>query len=108
MTVAVDFDGTLVKPIPFPQTNYESLDGAEEVICKLAAEGVDFVLYTARYGWWRIPAILYIKKRQLPIRVLWFNKKPRAKVYIDNHNIFCKEVDWQQIGEELERILKGE
>lgn len=108
MTVAVDFDGTLVHPIPFPQTNYTMLDNAEEVINRLAKQGVEFVLYTARYGWWRLPAIHYIKKNKLPIKTLLFNKKPRAKLYIDNHNIFCDNIDWLKIEVEILQQLEKE
>lgn len=108
MVVAVDFDGTLVKPIPYPQTNYEMLDNAEQVIRELADNGVEFVLYTARYGWWRLPAISYVRKNKLPIKVLVRNKKPRADLYIDNHNIFCNNnIDWLEIKEEILRKINN-
>ena len=107
MKVAVDFDGTLVHPIPFPQTNYTMLDNAEDVLYELAGMGVEFVLYTARYGWWRLPAIRYVKKHKLPIKTLLRNKKPRADLYIDNHNIFCNNnIDWLAIRSEILRKME--
>lgn len=106
MVVAVDFDGTLVKPVPYPEMCYELNDNAETVIRRLNEKGVTFVLFTARYGWWRLPAIRCIKKNKLPIKILWRNKKPRADLYVDDHNIFCDKIDWLEVEQEILRVKK--
>lgn len=108
MIVGLDFDGTLIKPrnvINGKLTPFELMDNAENVIRRLSKRNVVFILNTARYGTFRIPAILYIRKMKLPVRTLIFNRKPRADLYIDDHNIFCKRIDWLQIEEEINNLL---
>lgn len=106
--VAVDFDGTLIEPFVFPSVRYKLKPYAKEVLRRLSEKGIEFELYTARYGWWRIPAILFCKKEKLPIKTKLFNKKPRANIYIDNRNIFCKKIDWLEIEKEILRKLESE
>ncbi len=106
MIIAIDFDGTLVKHEPFPCFKYEMLDNAEEVIRYFDKLGIEMILNTCRYTWYRLPAIFYIKKHKLPIKTVLFNKKPHADLYIDDCNIFCKEIDWLKIKEEVENLIK--
>lgn len=106
MKVAVDFDGTLVEPLEYPNTSYMLKENAKEVLERLTKKGVEFELYTARYGWWRLPAITFCKENKLPIKTKLFNKKPKADLYIDNSNIFCEGIDWLEIEKEILRKLE--
>lgn len=103
MIVAVDFDGTLVENTDFPELKYKLKQNAKDVILRLSKKNIKFLFFSARHGWYRIPAILFIKKEKLPIKILLFNKKPFANLYIDNQNIFCEQIDWLKIEKEIER-----
>lgn len=106
MKVAVDFDRTLIGWFEFPFGDYKMLDNAEKVIKNLSKKGVEFELYTARYGWLKWKAIWFIKKNKLPIKTKLSNRKPKADLYIDDHNIFCKKIDWLEIEKEITRLIK--
>ena len=106
MKIAIDFDGTLVEPSKFPTFKYQFKPHAEEVIRWFGKLGISMVLNTARYTWYRLPAILFIKKNKLPIKVQWINKKPQADLYIDDANIFCNGIDWLKIEKEVLKKLK--
>lgn len=106
LTVAVDFDNCLIERAQHPLKNFKLKPNAKEVINKYNNIGVTFILNTARYGRYLVPAILFIRKEQLPIKVKLSLSKISADVYIDDNNIFCKEINWLEIGEELERLLK--
>ena len=99
MIVAVDFDGTLIEEVEFPQLSYSLLPNASEVIRELHNKGVEFVLCTARYGWYFIPAVVFIKKNKLPIKI--FYGKPNADIYIDNKNLGTELIDWLKIKEAI-------
>ena len=66
------------------QLNYNLLPHVSEVIKELHNKGIEFVLCTARYGWYFLPAVIFIKKNRLPIKI--FYGKPSADIYIDNKN----------------------
>ena len=108
LTVAVDFDKCLIKEIPPLTTNYELQPYARETITELSQKGVEFVLNTSRYGWYYRSAVRFIKKEKLPIARKFTIHKVRADIYIDDCNIFCQNIDWQEIKEELIRILGKE
>lgn len=106
LIVAVDFDNTLIKSCPYPSIDYEFMPDAEFTIRTLNKSGVRFVLNTARRGWFRLPAIYFIKHNKLPIRCNLINNKPFAHLYIDDSNIFCNNIDWNQIYNEILLKLK--
>ncbi len=108
LKVAVDFDGTIVKLKPrfTHDLDYEMLDNAKNVLQRLSKQDITFILSTSRYGIRRILAFLYIWHYDLPIKITWFNIKPNADVYIDDKNIFCKEIDWLKIEKELLHMVK--
>lgn len=110
LKVAVDFDNTLIKKIKYPSIKYELLPYAKEAIRDMSRLGVEFILHTARTGWFRIPSILFIKFNNLPIKTPIFNKKIKADLYIDDSNLYCKRIDWKEIKQELLKELekKGE
>ena len=101
MIVAVDFDGTLVEQVNYPCLQYKLKPNAKEVILRLSKKGFIFRLNTARTTWYRLPAILFIWKNKLPVETFLFNQKAIADIYIDDKNIFCKEIDWLKIEKEL-------
>ena len=106
MTVAVDFDNCLVEYADTPFGEFILKPNAKNVIKKYANRGVDFVLNTARYGSYIDPALDFIKKENLPIKHIISASKINADVYIDDKNIFCKGVNWNEIDKELERLLR--
>ena len=106
MIVAIDFDGTLVEQAVYPQIKYKLKPNAETVILRLSKMGINFKLNTARTTWYRLPAIWFIKKNKLPIETFLFNQKVVADVYIDDRNLFCKEINWLKIEEELLNMIK--
>lgn len=108
MKVAIDFDKTLVKSIEYPSFDYEFVENSEDVIRRLSKKGITFLLNTARSGWYRLPAIYFIKRNKLPVKCSLLNKKPKAKLYIDDSNIFCNKIDWLEIEKEINKILSKE
>lgn len=108
MKIAIDFDGTLVKHTKFPTFKYEFMPHAKEVIMKFHELGIEMILNTGRYTWYRIPAFLFIIKNRLPIKFTLFNKKPQTDLLIDDCNIFCKKIDWLKIEKEVLKILGKE
>lgn len=101
MKIAVDFDGTLVDPSTFPTFDYKLKPNAKRVLNRLSKKGIVFYLNTARYTWYRLPAIYFIKKNKLPIITHLFNRKPQCDLYIDDSNIFCNGIDWLKIEKEI-------
>lgn len=104
MIIGVDFDGTIVKEVPFPVLKYEFIDNAKYIINKLYKEGNKFILCTARYGWYIIPAYIFIIKNKLPIKLYY--GKPEADIYIDNKNLGCKDINWLDIYKEVKQYEK--
>ncbi len=105
MIIALDFDNTIIENAPYPSLKYKLKPDIEETIRHFTKDNI-FVLNSARYDWYRIPAIFFIKKHKLPIKTPIFNRKIQADIYIDDKNIFCKEVNWKEIAKELERLLR--
>lgn len=105
--VAVDFDGTLVEQTIFPTFDYKLKSNAEKVLRRMNKKGVKFILNTARYTWYRLPAIFFILKKKLPIKIQWFNRKPQANLFIDDGNIFCENIDWLKIEQEILKQFEG-
>lgn len=104
--VAVDFDKCLINEIPMLTTKYTLKDDAKRVIENLSEKGFEFILNTGRYGWYYKSAVDFIKKEKLPIKIEKKENKIPADIYIDDCNIFCKEINWKEIEKELIRKLK--
>lgn len=104
MRIAIDFDGTIIKNVELPvekqlfykYTDYEFVDGCEDAIRSIAKKH-ELVLCSSRYGWYRIPMIMFIKSKKLPIRVYILNTKPAADVYVDDKNYGGIPIDWEEI-----------
>lgn len=104
MTIALDFDGTLVKHktkyVGF-DTDYEYVPGAREAVFKLA-EKHSLVLNTARPFLYRLQAIVFIMREHLPIKTPLFNGKPQADLYIDDLAWPKEDIDWKKIIESID------
>ena len=107
LKIAIDFDGVIVEQPNYPELNYKFVDGAKEAILELHDLGYEFILNTGRYGWYRLPALWFIYKNNLPIKTTLFNKKPQADIFIDDRNIFCEKIDWIEIKNYLKKKLEG-
>ena len=108
MTIAVDFDGTIVhhrypaigKPIPF----------ALETLKQLSADGHRLILWTVREGKLLEDAVEYCRQNGLEFYAVnseipdsgwtnnWASRKIRADVYIDDRN-YGGLPDWGEIYE---------
>lgn len=105
--VAVDFDKCLIDEIPSLSTEYTLKKNAKKVINNLSKRGYEFVLNTSRYGWYYRSAVKFIKKEKLPIKIEKYKNKVPANIYIDDCNIFCKDIDWIKIEKELLNYIGG-
>lgn len=104
MKLGIDFDGTLVESTIFPCFKYQLKKDAKETIEYFDKLGIEMILNTGRYTWYRLPAIFFIKKMKLPIKTPLFNKKPQVDYFIDDCNLFCKEINWQEIKNEVDKL----
>ena len=111
MTIAVDFDGTIVEH-KYPNIGKEK-PFAIDTLRKLASEGHKIILWTAREGELLDDAIRFCKERGLvfyavnsdtPEGALTFSGKASttklvADIYIDDRNLGGIPDDWTQIYE---------
>ena len=97
--IGVDFDGTLIEKVVYPNTNYILKPNAKKVLKELKElyPNIEFILFTARTGWYRKTAINFIKNQNLPIKCSMKNCKPRVKFYIDDSCIYCNNINWLEI-----------
>lgn len=98
MIIAIDFDGTIVKDNKYPSLKYELQENCKEVLNNLSKKH-QLVLCTARRTWYFIPAVIFIKKHKLPVKIYY--GKPFANVYIDDKNLNCNKIDWLEIEKEI-------
>lgn len=101
--IAIDFDGTIVDH-EFPKIG-KLKEHAKEVINKIAADNY-VCIWTCRGGDFAIAAYNFLNANN--IMFSYFNQSPLDKInpgcrkiiadyYIDDRNIFMKEVDWLEI-----------
>lgn len=97
MIIAVDFDNTLIEKVKYPSIkNYKLKKNVKNTLEELSRHN-KLILCTSRHGWYFIPAVLFIKKHKLPIKIHY--GKPSADIYIDDKNLGCKGIDWLEIKE---------
>ena len=120
MTVAVDFDGTIVAD-RFPQIG-ELQSGAKDTLQRLHKEGHRIILWTCRSGELLVEAVNFLLWHGIPFDQVNDNlrenveqyggnsRKVCADIYIDDRNLFCDGVDWERVyyrffGEELYSVF---
>lgn len=109
MTIAVDFDGTIVKH-EFPAVG-ELIPGAVRTLQTLAKFGCEIILWTCREGNYLEDAVNFCKENKIPIHSVNRNsenligyavRKIVASLYIDDRGIWpgrmpgtnLEEKDW--------------
>jgi len=108
MTIAVDFDGTIVEH-KYPEIGKER-DFAIQCLKQLQMEGNRLILWTSREGELLDEAVAFCHKRGLDFYAVNSNQpddalfkrhtsKVLADVYIDDHNLGGIPDDWGQIYE---------
>lgn len=107
MTIAVDFDGTIVED-KYPQTG-TLLNGAKATLQRLHAEGHQIILWTCRTGQPLTDAVNFLLAEQIPFDSVndclqkhideygCNTRKVTADVYIDDRNYGCGGIDWEKI-----------
>ena len=121
ITVAVDFDGTIVEH-DYPRIGEEA-PLAISVLKELNEKGHDIILYTMRSGEHLQEAVDWLKERGVelygvnenPRQKDWTDSpKPYADVYIDDSALGCPVVvtknfryvvDWKKVREDLSIVL---
>ena len=108
MTIAVDFDGTVVEH-EYPRIGPDI--GAQDVLLKLVHNGHKLILNTMRSGKTLQDAVDWFKKNNIPLYGVnenplqhsWTSSpKVHASLYIDDHALGCPltpqgYVDWNVI-----------
>lgn len=107
LTIAIDFDGTIVKE-KYPGFG-DPIPGAKEAINSLYEMGHEIIINSCRAGIHQENMINYLQ--QAGIFYHHVNENPAwrielykldcrkigADVYIDDRNIFCREINWNEI-----------
>ena len=123
MTIAVDFDGTIVKHA-FPEIG-EPVPGAIEWLVRFRAAGARLILWTMRSGRFLEEAIEYCADNGVvlfgvnhnPDQMSWTHSpKAYANMYIDDAAVGCPLVegedrpwvDWEIVGPEVLRRMAAE
>lgn len=116
MTVAVDFDGTIVEN-QYPQIG-RLQSGAKDTLQRLHNDGHKIIIWTCRSGDLLVEAVNFLLWHGIPFDQVNDNlrenieqyggnsRKVCADIYIDDRNLFCDGVDWERVyyhffGEEL-------
>ena len=100
--VAIDFDGTITKNGRFPNIIGEVRDGCKEAIDYIRQTN-KVVLWTCRSGKYLTEAVEFLKANGIEVDGVntdiyaKTDRKIIADIYIDDRNIFCKEIDWFEI-----------
>ena len=97
LTVSVDFDGTITSStIPGTVGFNKIKDGCKKAMDLLHKMGVNFYLLTGRQDHLQ-EALERCKEWNLPICTFQPNTKKITDFYIDDKDISCSEIDWENI-----------
>lgn len=111
-TIAIDFDGTIVDDIGFPEIG-KVKPFAKKVINRIIESGNEVIIWTCREpseieSFLLFNGINYttINENTKKLKNSWGNdpRKVGAYLFIDDKNIFCKEINWYEIYEELGKL----
>lgn len=106
MTIAVDFDGTIVVD-EYPKIG-KLQSGAKDTLQRLHKEGHKIIIWTCRSGELLVEAVNYLLNQQIPFDQVNDNLKENieqyggnsrkicADVYIDDRNML-EQIDWERI-----------
>ena len=100
--IAIDFDGTITKNYKFPNIIGELREGCKEAIDYIRQNN-KVVLWTCRSGKYLTEAVEFLKANGIEVDGVntdiyaKTDRKIIADIYIDDRNIFCKEIDWFEI-----------
>lgn len=116
MVIVVDFDGTIV------DSKYPNImglkEGAKEVINKYFNLGHEIIINTCRSGKFEGDAQMVLDDNGIKYTYINSNlprliekygadcRKISGDVYIDDKNIGCKEINWNEIDKQLEEMGK--
>ena len=114
LCISIDFDGTIV------ESNYPTIIGlkpdAARCINQLYSDGHTIIINTCRVKEHLENAVKYLNESGIkyhyvnendPSRIAKFlddTRKISADVYIDDKNIFCREISWSDIVQEIDRL----
>lgn len=115
--IAVDFDGTVTSCSDIG-SDFTLKENAKEVLERLHEDDIKLILWTCRTGQYEEQAIQFLKDNDMLHLFSAINenipevkeaygvdsRKVGADVYIDDRNIFTKEINWL----EIENWLYGE
>lgn len=99
MTIAIDFDGTVVKH-EYPNVG-EDIPFAEETIKNLVEQGHKIILYTMRSGKYLEDAVNWFLEKGIPLyginknpsQIYWTtSRKVYAHLYIDDAALGCPKI----------------
>ena len=107
--IAIDFDGTITENSPYPKMG-KLRKNCKEVIDFIHQNNI-IILWTCRTGKFLDEAIDFINKNNLAIDFINcidisnrdMPRKINADIYIDDRNIFCREINWLQIKNYFEK-----
>lgn len=112
--IAIDFDGTIVDS-DYP-TIHALKPGVVDGINYLYDKGHTIIINTCRVNKYLEEAVKYLDNNNIkynyvnendPIRISQYLEDARkisADVYIDDKNIFCHELSWPSIINEIDRL----
>ena len=111
-TIAVDFDSTLVTTVPYPYLGVVR-ENAKEVLDRFVEAGHEVIIWSCRD---KEVIVDFLNQHEIPyhainentehLKMTWGNnpRKIGADLFIDDKNIFAKEIDWYEIEKELIRL----
>lgn len=97
LTVSVDFDGTITQAAHPGSAGFNELaPSCKEAMTNLHDLGVRFYLLTSRREYLE-EAVDKCKEWGLPIQTWKPNEKKMTDFYIDDKDVSCQRIDWEQI-----------
>lgn len=114
MIIAVDFDGTIVKNA-YPDIG-APIENAVKALRYFKEQGHTIIINSCRADYYADEMTHYLLYNDIPFDFINENdpkrtsqyggdtRKISADIYIDDKNIFCHSIDWNEIMREVDRI----
>lgn len=118
MIISIDFDGTIVENA-YPEIG-EPKTGVKSALRYLKSKGHTIIINSCRAGIYADNMIKWLRRHDFafdfvnendPKRTSQYGgdtRKISADIYIDDKNIFCKDISWFAILQEIERLVYEE